>query len=139
MKKLITLILFLGLYLTSNAQIIRFVDYKYQSDVKIFFVKHKYQADGIVYMTPYKFQARNMMCFWYDGAVGWIHKCQKLTFQDQYASKMPKNIAIGQVATEIQPLEYHKKIMKSGEFDLFRVVESLLLVHGSQIDEKSMT
>ena len=51
--KLCVLLAFLGVNLTSNAQVINYVDARYQADVNVYFVDWKYQADAVVYETPY--------------------------------------------------------------------------------------
>ena len=58
MTRLAVLITFLGVYLTSNAQTIDYVDMEYQADVNVYFVKWKHQADAVVYQSLYKSYAR---------------------------------------------------------------------------------
>ena len=65
MRKLTVLIAFLCVSFALNAQVIKFVPYKYQADVNVYFVSFKYQADAVVYTTPYKYQAKNKLGVWY--------------------------------------------------------------------------
>ena len=63
--KLCVLCAFLCVFNASNAQVIKYVNYEYQSQVNICFVDWKYQADAIIYITPYKHYARNKRGVWY--------------------------------------------------------------------------
>ena len=67
MKKLL---LILGLILfTSNvkAQVINWVTYEYQADIKVFFTQYKYDADIIACKTKYKHQANKPGYWWWEG------------------------------------------------------------------------
>ena len=48
-----------------NAQVINYVDKKYNADVNVFFVTYKYEADIIVYRTKYKHDAKIYPGKWY--------------------------------------------------------------------------
>ena len=64
------LLLILGLVLfTSNvkAQVINFVKYEYQADVKVYFVNYKYEADVVVCKTNHKYEAQSKPGYWYMG------------------------------------------------------------------------
>jgi hypothetical protein len=65
MRKLYVLFAFLCVNLVVNAQIIKYVDNEYQSQVNIYFVDWKYQADAIIYITPYKSYAKKEKGVWY--------------------------------------------------------------------------
>ncbi len=49
----------------SQAQIIKYVDNKYQADVIVYFTEYEYQADIVVYRTSSKYSARNNKGWWY--------------------------------------------------------------------------
>jgi len=64
------LLLILGFVLfTSNvkAQIINFVKYEYQADIKVYFTNYKYEADIIVCKTNFKYKAESKPGHWYMG------------------------------------------------------------------------
>ena len=64
------LLLILGLILfTSNvkAQVINWVEYEYQADIKVFFVKYKYESDIIVCKTDYKYKTDKPGYWWWEG------------------------------------------------------------------------
>ena len=64
------LLLILGFVLfTSNvkAQIINFVPYEYQADIKVYFTNYKYDADVIVCKTNFKYKAESKPGYWYMG------------------------------------------------------------------------
>ena len=65
MNKIFTLILCLSLCLISNAQVVKFVNYKYQSDVKVYLTDYSYQADATVFVTPYRYQAKDKLGYWF--------------------------------------------------------------------------
>ena len=65
MSKILTLVLCLSLYLTSNAQVVKFVNYKYQSDVKVYLTDYSYQADATVFVTSYRYQAKDKLGYWF--------------------------------------------------------------------------
>lgn len=55
------LLLILGLILFTNkakAQVINFVKYEYQADIKVYFTSYKYEADVIVCKTYFKSKAK---------------------------------------------------------------------------------
>jgi hypothetical protein len=63
MKKLLLL---LGILFTLNVkgQVIQFVQYSYQADIKVNFVDYKYQADIVVSKVDNKYQT-NKPGYWY--------------------------------------------------------------------------
>ena len=68
--KFYVLLAFLGVNLTSNAQVINYVDARYQADVNVYFVDWKYQADAVVYVTPYKSYSNKAGVWWVSNRYG---------------------------------------------------------------------
>lgn len=63
--RLIVLLCFIGVYFTSKAQTVRYVDYTYQSDINVFFVDNKWDADAIVYVSNFRFSPPKLGV-WYE-------------------------------------------------------------------------
>lgn len=62
------LLLILGLILFINnakAQVINYVKYEYQADIKVFFTQYKYDADVIVCKTKHKYEAESKPGYWW--------------------------------------------------------------------------
>ena len=67
MKKLL---LILGLLLSiskANGQVINWVNYEYQADIKVYFCQYKYEADIIIFKAKYKYQSDKQGYWWWEG------------------------------------------------------------------------
>jgi hypothetical protein len=67
MKKLL---LILGLLLSiskANGQVINWVNYEYQADIKVYFTQYKYDADIIACKAKYKYQTDKPGYWWWEG------------------------------------------------------------------------
>ena len=63
------LLLILGLLLSiskANGQVINWVAYEHQSDIKVYFAQYKYEADVIICKAKYKYQADKPGYWWWD-------------------------------------------------------------------------
>jgi len=65
MSKWITLclLLFIG---KANGQVINWVAYEHQADIKVFFTQYKYDADVIICKAEHKYQADKPGIWWWD-------------------------------------------------------------------------
>ena len=64
MKKILLLLLGILFTLNVKGQVIQFVQYSYQADIKVNFVDYKYQADIVVVKVDNKYQT-NKPGYWY--------------------------------------------------------------------------
>ena len=65
MRKLCVLCAFLCVNFALNAQVINYVEYKHQSDIKVYFVDWKHQADIVINFVKSPYFAKTNPGFWY--------------------------------------------------------------------------
>ena len=65
MVKLLSIFGLLLFTLTSNAQVINYVDKEYNADFNVYFTKYKYGADIIIFRTKYKYESKTRPGYWF--------------------------------------------------------------------------
>jgi len=53
------------LFNTAKAQVINWVAYEHQADIKVYFAQYKYEADVIIYKAKHKYQAKAKPGYWW--------------------------------------------------------------------------
>ena len=107
------LLLILGLILfTSNvkAQVINYVKYEWQADIKVYFVKYEYEADITVFRTNHKYKASKPGCWWWDdkGENGDEYSSDKLNvWVCKYKYQSDYNVYVGKYEYQIKLTEQY--------------------------------
>ena len=102
-------LLIIGLLMLSNtgrAQVINWVRYEHQADIKVYFTGMKYEADVVVIQAQYKHQAKAKPGYWYweeRGVMGREYDSDRVNiFQVQYKWQADYVVFIGEYEHEIK-------------------------------------